>query len=262
MPFKIILYFAGLVLPFSFCMGQSDIKLIAHRGGIVDSTYTENGFPALKKAAEAGYQMIEIDIRKSKDGILLANHDPNFSRYYGFPGKVTETNWVEIQKLSSKTDQNTPLKLEDIFRFCQSNELDIMLDNKIDGLDVAIFNQLISLLDQYNLRKNALMIGTDESIEFFTGKIKLSCTRKQLEENKKRTDYNAGHYFLFERPANLNKGDVLWASNEKILVVAAINKYHYKNQTDLYKRAESDCKKMQEYGVKYFQIDSEFGQFF
>ncbi len=31
---------------------NNTIQLIAHRGGVVDSTYTENGLPALKKAQE------------------------------------------------------------------------------------------------------------------------------------------------------------------------------------------------------------------
>ena len=259
---KTTLFLLSFIFQLSVCLGQSDWKLIAHRGGIVDSTYTENGLPALKKAAAAGYTMVEIDMRRSKDGILLTNHDADFSRYYNFPGKVTETNWSEIKKLSSKVDQNVPLKLEDIFSFCQSNKLEVMLDNKIEGLDITLFNQLIALLDKYDLRKNALMIGTEESTEFFTGKVKLSCTRKQLEENKKRKDYSPDHYFLFDRPANLSREDVVWAENEKIMVVAAMNKYHYKNQADMYQQARSDCKKMQAYGVKYFQIDSEFGQFF
>lgn len=106
------------------------------------------------------------------------------------------------------------------------------------------------------------MIGTDESTEFFTGKIRLSCTRKQLEENKTRKNYKPEHYFLFERPTKITKDDVDWAVKNDILVVAAINKYHYKNSENIYKDAKNDCSKMTSYGIKYFQIDSEFEVFF
>lgn len=240
---------------------NNTIQLIAHRGGVVDSTFTENGLPALKKAKENKYGMIETDMRVTKDGVLIANHDASFERYYGLKEKVTEMNWADIQKLSSKLDGNTPIKLETVFQFCSKNHMNVMLDNKIEGLDTVLFNKLLVLLDKYNLREKALMIGTDESTEFFTGKIKLSCTRKQLEENKARKDYKPDHYFLFERPVKMTKDDVAWAKNNGILVVAAINKYHYKNSTNMYREAKDDCSKMMSYGIKYFQIDSEFADF-
>jgi glycerophosphoryl diester phosphodiesterase len=250
-----------LLFPFIVTAQKNSVHLIAHRGGVVDSTFTENGLPALKKAAENGYAYIETDMRVTKDGILIANHDASFERYYGIKKKVTDMNWSKIRNLSSKLDRNTPLKLETVFRFCQKNGMNVMLDNKIEGLDTLLFTQLIDLLDRYNLRNNALMIGTDESTEFFTGKIKLSCTMKQLEENKTRKDYKPDNYFLFDRPANLSQKDINKAKGDSIMIVAAINKYHYKNASDLYKDAGSDCEKMKSFGITYFQIDSEFASF-
>jgi len=240
---------------------KSLIHLIAHRGGVVDSTFTENGLPALKKAAENGYAYIETDMRVTKDGILIANHDATFERYYGLKRKVTDMNWSEIRGLKSKLDHTTPLKLETVLRFCQENGMNVMLDNKIEGLDTLLFTQVINLLDRYNLRKNALMIGTDESTEFFTGKIKLSCTMKQLEENKVRKNYKSDHYFLFDRPANLSQKDVDQAKRDSIMIVAAINKYHYKSASKPYEDAKRDCEKMKSLGIPYFQIDSEFASF-
>ncbi|WP_171037797.1 glycerophosphodiester phosphodiesterase [Dyadobacter luticola] len=240
---------------------QQKLMLIAHRGGVVDSTYTENGLPALKKAAAEGYAMIETDVRVTKDGILFANHDADFKRYYHVDKKVTDLNWSEISQLKSALDGNVPMKLEDVFQFCQKNKMSVMLDNKIAGLDTVLFNQLLKMLDKYQLRKTALMIGTDESTAFFTGKIKLSCTRQQLEENMKRPDYQPEHYFFFERPAKLTKDDVDWADKNRILLVAAINKFHYRKSVDLMNDAGEDCKRMLEIGVTGFQVDSEFSPF-
>jgi glycerophosphoryl diester phosphodiesterase len=59
-------------------------------------------------------------------------------------------------------------------------KIGIMIDNKISGKDTVLFTKVIDLLKQYDLFRSALMIGTDESTDFFTGKIKLSCTRKQI----------------------------------------------------------------------------------
>lgn len=236
--------------------------LIAHRGGVVDSTYTENGLPALQQARKQGYKMVEIDMRVTKDGVLITNHDATFKRYYGVDEQVTNTTWAQAKKRVSKLDGARPLKLEEIFQYCQKNGLAVMLDNKIEGLDVPLFTGLIKLLQKYELQETAIMIGTSESTDFFTGKVRLSCTRKQLEENQKKAGYRPEHYFLFERPARLTKEDVEWASKNNIRTVAAINKYHYRSSPDPVAQAASDCQRMREIGVTYFQIDSEYGRYF
>lgn len=250
-----------LVLAARLAVAQKPLTLIAHRGGVVDSTYTENGISALEKAEANGYKMIETDVRVSKDGILIVNHDADLKRYYGLDKKVADLNWQELSKLKSKLDGNSPLKLEDVLHFCHEHQMGVMLDNKIAGLDTVLFNSLLVLLDKYQLRETALMIGTDESTAFFTGKIKLSCSRRQLEENSQKPGYNAAHYFFFERPSNLTEEDIKWAKKHGITTIAAINKYHYRQSADMLKDAESDCRRMRDWGVEYFQIDSEFERF-
>ncbi|WP_031530156.1 glycerophosphodiester phosphodiesterase [Dyadobacter crusticola] len=244
------------------CFSQnSKLTLIAHRGGVVDSSFTENCISALKAAVRDGYKLIETDVRVTKDGVLIANHDADFRRYYEVDKKVTEVNWAEIRLMKSKLDGNSPLLLEDILRFCAQNKLGIMLDNKIAGFDSTAFTKLIDLLDKYQLRKSALMIGTDESTDFFTGKIRLSCSRAQLEENMRKSGYQVTNYFLFERPARLTNADVQWARKNGIMVVAAINKYHYRQSADMMADAARDCRRMLSIGITSFQIDSEFRRF-
>lgn len=250
-----VMYFANV-----YGQGKT-MSLIAHRGGVVDSTFTENGLPALREAARQGYKMVETDVRVTADGVLIANHDADFNRFYGDPRKVTEIKRAEAQALTSKLDANHPMLLEEVFRFCAENKMAIMLDNKIAGLDSALFYGLIAMLDRYHLRETALMIGTDASTEFFTGKVRLSCSRKQLDENRQKPGYRPDHYYLFERPASLTREDVHWARSHNIRVVAAINKFHYRKSADMMADAKSDCLRMLEYGVTEFQIDSEFRQF-
>ncbi|SEJ21658.1 Glycerophosphoryl diester phosphodiesterase family protein [Dyadobacter sp. SG02] len=259
--FSLILAFVP-VMYFANVYGQGKtIGLIAHRGGVVDSSFTENGLPALKEAARQGYKMIETDMRVTADGVLIANHDADFNRFYGDPRKVTETTWADAHKLTSKLDGNHPMLLEDVFRFCAENKMAVMLDNKIVGLDSALFSGLNAMLDRYHLRETALMIGTDESTGYFTGKVRLSCSRKQLEENKQKPGYRPDHYYLFERPASLTREDVAWARENGIRVVAAANKFHYRKSADMMADAKKDCERMLAYGVTEFQIDSEFRQF-
>ncbi|HSB91532.1 MAG TPA: glycerophosphodiester phosphodiesterase family protein, partial [Flavitalea sp.] len=110
-----------LLAMFSLCWAsnygqQSPYYLIAHRGGVVDSTYTENGLPALLAAIKRGYNMVEIDLRVSKDNVLIIQHDNNFKRYYGVDKAVKEMTWEEISKLRSDKDNSRVLRFEEVLQ--------------------------------------------------------------------------------------------------------------------------------------------------
>ena len=100
-----------------------------------------------------------------------------------------------------------------------------MIDNKIRGNDTAVWVRLISLLKKYGLYDNALMIGTDESTDYFRGKIRLSCTRPQLEENMRKADYKSSDYYLFS--GTITKDDATWARNHGILAVGVLNAWSF-----------------------------------
>jgi glycerophosphoryl diester phosphodiesterase len=54
------------------------IHLIAHRGGIVDDTHPENSPASVEAAIQRGYWMLEVDIRRTRDGRAVVQHDANF----------------------------------------------------------------------------------------------------------------------------------------------------------------------------------------
>ncbi len=191
----------------------SPFGLIAHRGGVVGSSMEENSMQALQRAYEQGYWMVEIDVRLTKDDSLITNHDAGLKRKFGVDKPTTEMTWQDIHSLQNNLG-NKVLSLEEVFAYC-SGKLQVMIDNKTRGNDTVIFTRLLCLLKKYHLDKNALMIGTDESTELFTGKIKLSCTRSQLEDNKRRKDYSPSHYYLFDN--DITKADVNWAKRIKYL---------------------------------------------
>ncbi|HRP57476.1 glycerophosphodiester phosphodiesterase family protein [Agriterribacter sp.] len=254
----VILYFCGTV-PVSFSQSlQNQYYLIAHRGGVVDSSKAENSLAALKAAVEHGYKMVEIDMRLTKDSVLIIHHDMNFKRYFGLDKQVSEMNWKDIKKLKSNTGSRV-LRLEEALQYC-SGKIDVMIDNKIRGNDTALFGSVIALLKKYKLQKAALMIGTDESTEFFTGKIKLSCTRKQLEENMQKPGYSPSHYYLFGNA--LTHDDVEWAGRNNILAVGVVNAWRYRRAAHPLREAEKEAERLKDAGLTHFQIDSEFERFF
>ncbi|MEZ2578475.1 glycerophosphodiester phosphodiesterase [Buttiauxella ferragutiae] len=57
---------------------QRDCAIVAHRGAWHQAP--ENSLLSLKNAIEAGYQIVEIDVRQSVDGELFLFHDETLER--------------------------------------------------------------------------------------------------------------------------------------------------------------------------------------
>ena len=94
------------------------ISVCAHRGASHDGG-TENSYSSIARAAEAGWESIEIDIRLTKDGKVVLFHDEGLGRltdiappegtqaYNPFTGQgynppFADFTWKEIQQLRLK----------------------------------------------------------------------------------------------------------------------------------------------------------------
>jgi myo-inositol-1(or 4)-monophosphatase/deoxyribonuclease-2 len=69
----------------------------AHRGD--SSVHRENTVAAIASAIARGAEIIEIDIRKSKDGHVIVLHDPTLERLWGHPAKPSSLTLAEISEL-------------------------------------------------------------------------------------------------------------------------------------------------------------------
>ena len=74
------------ILPRIFKMNGSRIILAAHRGDRFN--YPENTMPAFESAVNASVDMIETDVRMSKDGELVLMHDRSALRTTGIDKNI------------------------------------------------------------------------------------------------------------------------------------------------------------------------------
>lgn len=72
------------------------MKLIAHRGG---SLGKENSFETFLASACMGADMVECDIRRTKDGVLVIYHDNSLERLAGYPVSVCDVTLEEMQRM-------------------------------------------------------------------------------------------------------------------------------------------------------------------
>ena len=70
---------------------------IAHRGGSLEAE--ENTLPAFAHAAGLGYTHVELDVRATRDGVVVVHHDPTLARMFNDPRAVADLTWSELARL-------------------------------------------------------------------------------------------------------------------------------------------------------------------
>jgi len=93
--------------PWSYRVGGSGVKptdsetayprLCAHRGFITGAP--ENTIPSIGVAVSMGACEVEIDVRPTKDGVLVISHDNSVKRLTGCEGLIGEMTYEELMKL-------------------------------------------------------------------------------------------------------------------------------------------------------------------
>jgi glycerophosphoryl diester phosphodiesterase len=75
--------------------------VLAHRGA--SNLAHENTLEAFKKAVEIGAEIIELDVRKTLDGVLAVIHDPDIGGK-----KISDTKFEELNKIAASQNFSIP----------------------------------------------------------------------------------------------------------------------------------------------------------
>jgi len=109
--------------------------IIAHRGSRLKAP--ENTLKAFETAIKDGADMIELDVRMTRDQVLIIRHNADLD------GRLLSTlTWSEVQSLSKKLGSPIPT-LSETLDFCRGK---ILLD--IELKEAGYESQIISLLNK------------------------------------------------------------------------------------------------------------------
>lgn len=72
------------------------MRLYAHRGSPVHPS-SENTVPAVAASLSAGADGVEVDLRLSRDGVLVLSHDPDLRRTAGSPLQIAGASWEDLR---------------------------------------------------------------------------------------------------------------------------------------------------------------------
>ena len=73
--------------------------LCAHRAAM--DTHPENTLPAIREAIRVGAQMIELDVRLTRDGVPILMHDDTVDRTTDGTGAVSDLTYTEVRGLDA-----------------------------------------------------------------------------------------------------------------------------------------------------------------
>ena len=240
--------------------------LIAHRGGVVNDTLSENSLKGLEEAIKRGYTHIELDVRVTKDGHAVCFHDKNLMREAGINKDISDLTLNELRVMKLTRSQEIIPTFDEYCARC-AGRINVMIDTKSG--DVQNIEQYIgdteTALVKYGLLKDALFIidrvptcNQQKVAYWFLGKAKVSW-RVDLKKAKillNTMPENPGqYYFIFNSPINFTKEDIDGFHRMGLMVIPSINKDHYKAGDPL-TQGLADVQEMLDWGVDGLQIDS------
>jgi glycerophosphoryl diester phosphodiesterase len=127
---------------------------VSHKGANLEAD--ENTLRAFKLAKDEGMDMVEVDVRYTKDHALVIVHDPVVDNNTNGHGQVHDLTLAEIKALHSKHG-DLVYTLEETLNFCRDNHIGVFLDTKENSVDAL--RQMMALVVKTGMTKNVI-VGT------------------------------------------------------------------------------------------------------
>lgn len=129
---------------------SDEVLIIAHRGDW--RTAPENSLHAFEACIEAGYDMVEVDVRKTSDGVVVVMHDESVNRTTEGKGLVEQLTAEQITSLRLRnacgrvTDYGERVPtFEQVLLLCKDRAV-IHLDKGYD-----LFREVYDLTEKHNM---------------------------------------------------------------------------------------------------------------
>jgi len=103
---------------------------IGHRGAAGHAP--ENTLAAVRQGIELGVDFVEIDVRRTADGVLVALHDATVNRTTNGRGRVDALSLGEVRGLDAGNGERIPT-VEEVLQMA-GGRTGLMLELKVDGL--------------------------------------------------------------------------------------------------------------------------------
>ncbi|RPI43148.1 MAG: cobalamin biosynthesis protein, partial [Betaproteobacteria bacterium] len=108
------------------------MKIVAHRGYC--ARFPENSIVAFEQAIGAAADLVETDVRMTRDGIPVCWHDPDLRRVAGVGIVIEQVPAAELAAITLPGGARV-CRLSDVLSLARGR-VPLMLDVKVDGVAV------------------------------------------------------------------------------------------------------------------------------
>lgn len=235
--------------------------LTAHRGGVVADDSPECSLAAIRLAKERGYSLVELDIRRSADGVAVVFHDENMLEACGTDQSVSNLTASEITTITYRESTEKIVTLETALAYCHSLALGVMLDLKAQA-DHEFYDTIAGLIRKHGLEKSTITISGDKA---FRERIKdvamLTVTREEFSAVQNGETVDLKNRYWFGLPERIPSEMVTILQTCGALVTPAINTFRYPKENHM-ALAKKDIERLNQAGVDGYQIDSVYDELF
>jgi glycerophosphoryl diester phosphodiesterase len=129
---------AVLLFPCLGSVAASAAPLIAAHRGLIGPGVSENSIEAIRAAAAAGLDAVEIDLRTTADGVIILSHDATVDRVTTGHGRVSHFTLAEVRTLALKGGSGHIATFEEALDAAKGTPTRLLLDLKrAGGIDAA-----------------------------------------------------------------------------------------------------------------------------
>lgn len=235
--------------------------LIAHRGGVVSDRIPEGSLAAIREAARHRYDMVELDVRVTKDGGLVIFHDANLLNATGHEGAIADLTEAGVRAVRFRKNDEPIANLEQAFVLCRQLHLGVMLDLK-DPPRPDVLQKIAALVRKHRLERSTVTISGHPLVRAELGGVALvPVTADELKKVGAGEPVSLAGRIWFGIPAWIPFETIPKLQRAGALVFPAINLFRYENDPAR-AQARRDVQALTELGVDGFQIDSAYQDFF
>lgn len=132
----------------AYLKAQFDVAIIGHRG--FKKKYPENTLLAFQKAIDAKADCVELDVRLTKDGVLVVIHDKSTHRMTGKNFFVEKTDFATLRTLDFGLEEKIPT-LEEVLELCKGK-----IGVHIELSSVGNAEPAVNLVSEFGMEKEVV----------------------------------------------------------------------------------------------------------
>jgi glycerophosphoryl diester phosphodiesterase len=143
---------------------ERQFAVVAHRAGAFMGP--ENSLAALERSIAAGSDYAEIDVQRTRDGVVIVAHDADLKRVAGDGRPIATTDYADFADLvlfgeaDVPADERRVARLEHFLERSRAR-IGLMIELKYYGFDPLLAGEVVRIVREYGMVDEVVLISLD-----------------------------------------------------------------------------------------------------